>query len=177
MTDGGKDQCHRVGKRIAAWQKPPQVLISSTLARAKASAAIIGQHLGLFPSVAEGLGEMNFGDLEGMSFKEIEKQYGQGYLQKFSCDWASTESPPGGDSLKSTLARFSAAIDELCAQHEGQHIAIVSHGLVLRTYCHKLLGISSGVERFRFRNTAITQVTFSGKSCYFSTICDAAHLE
>lgn len=177
LTDTGKDQCHRLGQRLAAWQNPPSVLVSSTLSRAKASAAIIGEHLGLSPTTTEGIGEMSFGDCEGMRFVDIDKKYGSGYIQRYFRDWTSSDTPPGGESLKATLAKFRQAIDSLRTQHEGQHIAVVSHGLILRTYCQDLLGVTPGREMIRFRNTAITQVTFSEKSCYFSTICDAAHLE
>lgn len=177
LNSNGRSQCERLAARIKAWREPPTAIVASTLKRAKETAAIIGEAIGVTPSYADDLREMSFGDCDGMSGAAIAQQYGDDYLPVFFKDWTGTSRPPGGESLSQALERFTQAIEGLGREFAGQHIAVVSHGLVLRSYCFQQLGMPSGREMFRFPNTGIAQVTISRQSCYFGSICDSAHLE
>src|SRR3989442_12202645 len=48
---------------------------SSSLSRAVETARILAESHGLPGQIVEALGEMNFGDLEGLTYEEIEKRY------------------------------------------------------------------------------------------------------
>lgn len=179
LNDTGRRQCGLLGTRIAGWQKPPTAVYASTLTRAAESAAIIGESLGLTPRQHPSLMEMSFGELEGKSRTDIEKSHGHNFLSEIFKDRHSADVVAGGESPAQVLARFTAIVAELRQEHPGPdaHIAVVSHGLALRNYFHELLGVPAGTPKFRLRNTAITQVTFSGENCYFAAIGDTAHLE
>lgn len=173
----GRSQSERLAARIKTWQEPPTAIVASTLKRAAETAAIIGEAIGVPPSYADDLREMSFGDCDGMSGAAIAEQHGDDFLPRYFRDWTSTSKTPGGESLAQALERFTQAIEGLARDFAGQHIAVVSHGLVLRSYCFQQLGMPSGQQMFRFPNTGIAQVTISRESCYFGMICDSAHLE
>lgn len=195
LNDRGRQQCALLGARIAAWPKPPTAFYASPLRRAAESAAIIAEKVAekvaaeaggdgprgevMAPQLLDGLMEMSFGALDGQSRAAIEASHGADFLKGIFNDRTSAEVVAGGESPRQVLARFTATVAELRRTHPepGSHIAVVTHGLALRNYCHHLLDIPVGAPKFRFRNTAITQVTFLGESCYFAAIGDAAHLE
>lgn len=191
LNDRGRQQCALLGARIAAWPKPPTAFYASPLRRAAESAAIIAEKVAetsasaeygaetFAPQLLAGLMEMSFGTLDGQSRAAIEASHGADFLKGIFNDRTSAEVVAGGESPRQVLARFTATVAELRRTHPepGSHIAVVTHGLALRNYCHHLLDIPVGTPKFRFRNTAITQVTFLGESCYFAAIGDAAHLE
>lgn len=179
LNETGRSQSQRLAERIKSWRQPPAALYASTLSRAAETAAIIGEPLGVTPTLKPNLREMGFGALEGKSRAAIEQSQGVNFLNDLFKDMTSDQPVEGGESPRQVLDRFSATVAELRSLHPepDAHIAVVTHGLVLRKYLHQLMGIPSGPPKFRFGNTAITQVTFSGENCYFGAIGDTAHLE
>lgn len=177
LNDEGRAQAERLSARVAKWQKRPTAIIASPLKRASETAAIIAKPLDLSLGHDERLMEMSFGDIDGLSRPEANEQYGSDYLDGFFHNRENPEAPAGGESPQGVLERISAAVAAIREAHDGQHVLVVSHGLVLRNYCHHLLDIPVGRPRFRFGNTAITTVKFAGDRIMFSALGDKAHLE
>jgi alpha-ribazole phosphatase/probable phosphoglycerate mutase len=116
-----------------------KAVYSSSLSRALKSAEIIAGPYGLQPVIVDELRERNFGVWEGMSFDEIEKKYPDAFRA-----WAENPlkfSPMDGESTLEVTDRALKAFNEIVENHNGQNIAIVSHGGIIRVILCHLLGI------------------------------------
>ncbi|MBI5664499.1 MAG: alpha-ribazole phosphatase [Nitrospirae bacterium] len=112
---------------------------SSDLSRAIKSAEIIAGPHGLKPVIVEALKERSFGVWEGMSFDEIKEKWPDAFNA-----WAANPlkfSPMDGESTIEVRDRVIKAFEEIINKHNGQTIAIVSHGGVIRVLLSELLGM------------------------------------
>jgi len=103
-----------------------EVVYSSPLQRAFDTARAVASAHGLEPIPRDALRELDFGELEGMSHDEIASEHPE--LYRF---WM--EDPfPGGEGLSDLRARVLPEVAGIRKQHEGQAVAVVAHGGVLR---------------------------------------------
>jgi broad specificity phosphatase PhoE len=103
---------------------------ASPLRRALETATPLAVHRRLVPVVHEGLREIDFGEIEGSRYEEVE----QGRPDLFR-SWMSDPtgvSFPGGESFAEVRLRVLAAVEEIRARHRGGGIALVAHGGVTR---------------------------------------------
>jgi len=125
-----------VGKREGGKVK---AVCCSGLSRAKKTAEIIAEPLGLKPFIVDELKERNFGEWEGMSFDEIRNQWPDAFNA-----WADDPlrfSPVGGESTLGLRDRVMPAFNKIMEDHEGEDIVIVSHGGVTRIILCEVLGM------------------------------------
>jgi len=114
-------------------------IYTSDLSRAIKSAEIIAAPHGLEPMIVKELKERNFGEWEGMNFDEIKEKWPEAFKA-----WAANPlkfSPMGGESTLEVRDRAMKAFQEITERHEGENIAIVSHGGVSRVLLSELLGM------------------------------------
>jgi probable phosphoglycerate mutase len=86
---------------------------------------------------------------------------------------------PQGEDNQALHNRAVSAFDELAMRHSGQMVAIVSHGVFIKSTLLHVLGLPVGrYERLDLRgNTSISIVEIrNGQSC-LSRLNDTAHLE
>lgn len=127
LDQTGRDQAERLRATLetAAFDG----IWSSDLSRAVETARIaVGP-----PTVDRRLREMDFGDIEGAAWDELEPEVREG-LKRFEGFAA-----PGGESAESFMSRVFEFLDEL---PDGNHL-VVAHGGVLRA-----VGRLCGDERF-----------------------------
>jgi alpha-ribazole phosphatase len=115
---------------------------SSPLARAVETAAPIAAARGLAPVRDERLRELDFGELEGLSYEEIRTERPELFR-------AWMESPtsvrfPKGEGFADLRARVLPAVEELRERHEGEAVAVVTHGGVVRAVLADALGLEDG---------------------------------
>jgi alpha-ribazole phosphatase/probable phosphoglycerate mutase len=109
---------------------PLAAVYSSPSTRALKTAAPIAAAHQLMPSVDDALREIDFGELEGRSYDEIQAVYPDLYRS-----WMETPTRvqfPGGESYKQLRRRAIVALEAIRARHRGELAAIVSHGGILR---------------------------------------------
>jgi probable phosphoglycerate mutase len=108
----------------------PEVLISSPLKRALATAEAISARLKIGFEVDEIWKECSFGLWDGMSVAEVKEQFPAEYAM-----WVSTSSyaPPGGESYDETMARALQGILSLAAEYPGKKICVVTHNGIIKT--------------------------------------------
>ena len=135
---------------------PWDVVVSSPLLRARETAQIIADGLGipLGPAYA-GLAERDYGALEGTpSSDAIERWPDRDY--------------PGAESLDSVATRGSLALLEISAAHPDRSVLIVCHGTIIRYTLARLArrpvpGIDNGsVSMVRARDDDWEVVTVNG---------------
>jgi alpha-ribazole phosphatase len=107
-----------------------EAVYSSPLQRAFDTARAVASPHGLEAVLREALRELDFGELEGMSHDEIASDYPE--LYRFWMEDPSTVRFPGGEALSDLRARVLPEVAEIRERHEGQSVAVVAHGGVVR---------------------------------------------
>ncbi|MEO5920281.1 MAG: histidine phosphatase family protein [Pseudolysinimonas sp.] len=126
LNDTGRTQAHDAAVLIGelGWQ----VVVSSPLVRARETAQIIADDLGieLGPSYPE-LVERDYGVLEGDSSSDIVARY-------------PNRDYPGAESLASVVERGRAGLARVAADADGRDTIIVCHGTIIRYTLAALAG-------------------------------------
>jgi broad specificity phosphatase PhoE len=100
---------------------------TSPLGRAVETARAIASLHGLSPIEVNELREIEFGDVEGLSFDEFPTDLQQGLLQ------AATEVRfPGGETFAELRHRVCGAVDRIVPAHPGRTLVVVSHAGSIR---------------------------------------------
>jgi len=81
----------------------------------------------------EALGEVNYGDFEGLTPAQIQERAPGWWLWSDGC--------PGGETLAEVQARVDGFIQNLRAAHRDDTICIASHGHLSRAFSARLLGM------------------------------------
>ncbi|OAA28627.1 putative phosphoglycerate mutase [Frankia sp. EI5c] len=118
LTDVGLLQVAAAADRLR--DEPFDAVISSPLKRARQTADALGRDY----LIDEDLRETDFGGWEGLTFAEVRERYPD-ELNAWLADPGVP--PPGGESLRSTVARVAAARDRIMAQYAGGRVLVVSH--------------------------------------------------
>lgn len=109
----------------------PQALYCSDAGRARQTAAIIGEAVGLTPIPEAALRERFYGDYEGLTSNEIDERF-PGTRYEAGRDRRDTWRPIAGETLVEVSARVIAGLRLLAEQHPGETIIAVTHAGVLR---------------------------------------------
>ena len=116
LTVQGEKDAHTAASEISL---RPDTFSSSDLPRAHQTAQIVGEHLGMVPTLDERLRDWNTGNLAGQPVKDV--------LPLMHHLFEHPDLPaPGGESVQDYLARFEPAIREKVAA-PGVHL-VVGHG-------------------------------------------------
>jgi probable phosphoglycerate mutase len=102
---------------------------TSHLSRARETAEIVGEILGLEPRVDERLAESRRGSWEGRDVAEIERDEPEAWAA-WRRGGADFRFPGGGESLEEHLVRTSAAIDEIASG--ALPALVICHGGTIR---------------------------------------------
>lgn len=160
LSDRGLAQAARLGHRLA--REPIAEIWSSHLRRAHQTAQAIERTTGIAPAIHPELEERNFGDLRGTPYAELRVD-----------PFAPNYDPPGGegwDAFHERVDRMWERIERHWYEHfakraETAHLAIVSHGLFLRSLLERRLLSSEelarhgdGEGKLTIANTALTVV-------------------
>ncbi|MFP5410119.1 MAG: histidine phosphatase family protein [Gammaproteobacteria bacterium] len=126
LSEKGWAQMHAAVGEAAPWQH----IVSSPLRRCREFAETLAGRHGLPLRFDDRLKEVGFGVWEGKSAAEIEAE-APGTLARFKADPINAR-PEGAEPLAAFHARVAAALDEVRAQHAGQHVLLVGHAGVMR---------------------------------------------
>jgi alpha-ribazole phosphatase len=128
LSETGRAQVTRAAEYLAG--EPLTAIYTSSLSRAVESARIIAEPSSTPIHIAPDLREMNFGDLEGLTYDEIATRYPDIYRQ-----WMDAPTKvvfPNGESFREMRARVLQAFAAIQAESEGKTVALVTHGGVIR---------------------------------------------
>jgi 2,3-bisphosphoglycerate-dependent phosphoglycerate mutase len=145
LSPAGVEEAKAAGRRLKARGLSFDVAFTSALTRAQHTLALtlaeLGQ-TGLPETRDQALNERDYGDLSGLNKDDARKKWGEEQVQiwRRSYDIA----PPGGESLKDTVAR---ALPYYC-QHilpavlSGKRVVVAAHGNSLRALVMVLDGLT-----------------------------------
>jgi broad specificity phosphatase PhoE len=133
LDDVGRAQAWEVAGIIAAMR--PDLLVSSTAARAMQTAVIVAEATGLPVRREPRLVERGLGHWEGLTMDEVAARYPDEYAE-----WAAGQDVTrrGGETREAVAARACAAFAELSP---AELAVIVSHGATTMALTNALLGL------------------------------------
>ena len=146
LTDLGIEEARIAGRRLKAMGLRFDVAFTSALARAQRTSDLILEEIGQpdLPTIADqALNERDYGDLAGLNKDDARARWGaeQVHLWRRSYDVP----PPGGESLKDTVARvLPYYLREILPRvMRGERAVVSAHGNSLRALVMVLDGLTS----------------------------------
>jgi broad specificity phosphatase PhoE len=135
LTPTGVGQAHRAAPVLAALR--PDIVLTSDLARAADTAAVLGEHAGLPVAVDKRLRETHLGVWQGLSHAEVEIGWPGGMATwRSSPGWA----PPGGETRIEVATRAAQLVAELDAGGYARAV-LCTHGGLIAGLTALLLGL------------------------------------
>jgi 2,3-bisphosphoglycerate-dependent phosphoglycerate mutase len=135
LTELGIEEACIAGKRLKARGLSFDVAFTSALSRAQETLRLMLEEIGQtgLPTIRDqALNERDYGDLSGLNKDDARKRWGeeQVHLWRRSYD----VSPPGGESLKDTVARaLPYYVQEMLPRvMRGERVLVAAHGNSLR---------------------------------------------
>jgi alpha-ribazole phosphatase len=169
----GRLQAHAVARALAG--RAVDLLTTSDLSRAAETAAILAGALGLAPRPDPRLREMDFGDWEGLTIREVARRW-----PDESSAWGADPAgfrAPGGESMASLLARVGEVLAATAAACPDGTAVLVAHGGSLRAAVATALGTDLRIfRRVRLDNGSITTIQVRDGRCLLAGLNDTSHL-
>lgn len=138
LSEKGREQAERIGEKMAKeFQGWNFVMYTSDLKRAKQTAEIVGQHLGVRPILKKELRERNLGKCVGKSVQWLRENIE--CQEKTIDDRMFSDAESRRDEWNRLLTFFQEIME-----NEEENIIIVSHGDLLSVFNAMFLGL--GVE-------------------------------
>lgn len=155
LNETGRAQAAALAARLSALQIGH--IVASDLARARQTAEIVAQHLGIATvHVDQRLRERSFGVFEGLTREEVAARY--------PTEWSDYQedkriTPPGAEPHELVIARVHEAVLHVLRTASATAL-VVTHGGSLRV----LLSVLSGVAIAPVPNTAVFEVQMNGET-------------
>jgi len=145
LTEKGVEEDHAAGRNLKAQGLVFDMAFTSVLDRAQRTLSIMLEELGqpdLPTTRDQALNERDYGDLTGLNKDDARAKWGedQVHIWRRSYDIA----PPGGESLRDTLARSLPYYMKAIQPHvlDGKTVIVAAHGNSLRALVMALEGLS-----------------------------------
>ena len=145
LTETGVAEAREAGRRLKARGLAFDICFTSALSRAQRTLTLVLGELGQtrLPTTSDSaLNERDYGDLAGLNKDDARKRWGeeQVHVWRRSYDIA----PPGGESLKDTVARVLPYYCQhiLPAVLRGERVLVAAHGNSLRALVMVLDGLT-----------------------------------
>ncbi|WP_319420835.1 histidine phosphatase family protein [Pleurocapsa sp. FMAR1] len=161
---------------VAYQSIPWKTIFCSPMRRTIATAKPLCDLLRMEMLLRRELKEIDFGEWEGKSQADVNRQFHDDYLR-----WQSEpgwNAPPGGERAVDIARRSSKVIEEIEQTYQSGNILIVSHKATIRIMLCSLLGIDVGHYRDRLDMpvAAISLVELTAHGPLLKKLCDRSHL-
>jgi 2,3-bisphosphoglycerate-dependent phosphoglycerate mutase len=189
------------GARLSGWHDPPLsslgerqarllatslgservgTLYTSTLTRARQTAAPLAASLHLQPTEEPDLREISCGDLDGVQLAEVQSRF-PGLWQRNLSQSDADFRWPGGESYREFRRRALNCIASIAARHPDERVVLVTHAGVISQVLGALHGTSAACwELWRPRNGSVTTLRWqdgTGRVVAFDRVPSAAPLQ
>jgi broad specificity phosphatase PhoE len=131
----GRRQAEDVARVLAT--VPVRAIYSSAMRRARETAEPIGRACGLTPETVAPLHERRIGPMSGLLREEAWDAYAQAKARWMAGELEYTHE--GGESFSQIRERVVPPFRTLATRHEGDTIAVVAHGVVIRVLITSLV--------------------------------------
>lgn len=174
VTGRGERQIDALSERFR--DVPLDALYSSDLRRTVTTASAITRYHELPLIKMPELREINLGECEGLSFGDLDHidPVQMSYFNNDPMRWRA----PGAETFAECTDRVYNALLRIAEENPGRTVAVVSHGMAIRSFLAKLLDVKS--ENIRTLphgdNTAVSLVEYENGSFSVKYYNDNSHL-
>ena len=174
LTQAGVQQAAAAAKRLAS--AGLDVIVTSPLQRAAATAAEVAVVTGVPVVTDEGFRETDFGDWDGLTFAEVRQRW-PAELAAWLADPAVP--PPGGESLADVSTRVTGALRRVLADRPRQRVLIVSHVTPIKTLvAAALLAPPAALYRMHLDLAALCEIDwYADGPAVLRSFNDTGHLD
>jgi len=155
---------HKQAEGLADYleKKRLDVVYASPMRRVQQTLAAFRRNGMPKPSVLTALREVDFGDWTGLSWEEVQSQFGVSpYTWLEQLESAGIDKAECATSLR---ARLAPCLRGVLVRHRGQQVALVCHGGVIRVFLAILLGWSlSQLAAVEIDYASVTQVVWTNR--------------
>ena len=176
LSQTGYDQAWQLARRFQYEERCIQAIYTSDLRRARGTADILGQALGVAPVKATAWREMDIGTWSGLTTAEVASRHAE--------EWARLrqgEDLPrgGGETFAQFQGRLVQSSQRFVRNHGGEQIIVVTHGGAVRAFLLHCRGLN--MNQFgrieKIGNTGVSEVSlFPGGAARIHMINSTAHL-
>jgi ribonuclease H / adenosylcobalamin/alpha-ribazole phosphatase len=174
LTGVGKRQATAAARRLAK-RGGVDVIVTSPLQRARATAEAVAAATGAPLEFDDDLIETDFGKWEGLTFAEAAAQW----PDEISA-WLATAdaAPPGGESFATVARRVLGALDRLLTTYPGRRLLLVSHVTPIKTLaCRALLAPPAAMFRMNLSVASLCEIDwFADGPALVRSLNDTSHL-
>ena len=174
LTEDGCRQVERLRDRLAT--EKIDAVYASDLKRAVRTAEIIAEKHGKDIVICPELREIDYGEVEGLTFEQIGQHYPDiaGQIRNFSLELRF----PGGECFGDFCGRTCKFMERVEKHGETETILVAAHGGPLRTLVCHLLGIGQEHWRqIRIDNASLTIISTYPRGAIISLLNDTSHLK
>jgi len=178
LTERGVLQARKLGKRFQEEGIQFQYVFSSVAERAKHTAQIVCEALS-YPQddiqFSEDIVELSQGEWEGRIREEIFTPERRSEMEQNPWDFI----PPNGESVRDVEERMYTWIQDhiIPLQSESARVAIVSHGMAIKSLLRKILDSAPHMTRKTIlHNTSLCRFLYKDNSWLLERINDHTHL-
>lgn len=174
ISPEGAKQLELLGLRFR--NEPIDVIYTSPLKRARATAEAIGKYHDVDVIEEPGFIEMDVGRMENRSLEELAAKF-----PETAEDWARAPDRcrfPGGETMLEVYERVNRALDKVIADNPGRTVVVTTHGGVLRNlYARITYGEPVGIRKSEvFGNTGVSTVIADGGALRWESVNSLDHL-
>ncbi len=139
-----------------------------------ADAILRGRELEL--NRTERLREINMGVWEGEAWGKLTGEYNE-QMRHFNNDLSKWK-VPGSEAYEAVQARVTAAVRDIASAHEGQTVAIVSHGMAIKIFLMGVMAVpaADSASMMHGDNTSVSLVNVDGDKMTVEYYNDNSHL-
>jgi len=129
LNETGREQARERAAELVSHQPPVEIIYASPMKRARETAEIVQEALGVPLRFDDRLIEMCFGKLEGVDRSPL---IGGSVITHLAALGEAEFLRQGAETFSTLYERVGGFLDELAASHAGQCVLIVAHGGVGR---------------------------------------------
>ena len=153
LSDSGVAQASRMADRVAGAKVPLSAIYASPVVRAQQTAQPLAERLNLKIETADALAEVDYGEWTGRTLDELRPLDPWKHWNAFR----SGARVPGGERMLEIQSRVVHFMLDLRARHDGQAVALVSHGDVIKAALAYFLG--TPLDLFQRIEISLTSVS------------------
>jgi alpha-ribazole phosphatase len=169
LNDTGMQQANNLALRLSS--EPIDKIYVSPLARALETARVVNKDRNVDIMTLPELVEMDFGQLEGKTYKEIIEFFPDWDPSVFDFTFA------GGENLGNLAIRMQSFVDKLQKPDEGSNVLVVTHSGCLRIILCLLLDIDINKWwQFKIDIASLTVVDNVTRGAVLTLLNDTSHL-
>ncbi|MCT4508765.1 MAG: histidine phosphatase family protein [Tepidibacter sp.] len=173
LSDTGKNQVKKTSIRLK--DEKIDLIYSSPLKRAINTAKEISKTNNIDINICDEFKEMNFGDFEGLTFKEIEYNHKEEYErlknESFKYNF------PNGENMIGFHDRIAKKIDDIIKTQDDKTVLIVSHAGVIRACLSHLINKDHAFHwNFKIDNCSMTIVEVVDNFSVIHNLNNTEHL-